>query len=469
MKSNLVLALFLALLMGGTVRDVRAQTANCPLRAGALFDPKAPPGTPNDDVPVEHIIVLMQENRSFDHYFGLLNKYGYDEEVDGLTADMANPDLQGNPIPVYTESRYCVQDTSHNWNAAHRQYNNGRNDGFVVTNADAPDDGRRAMGFYTGEDIPYYYALANTFATGDRYFSSLLGPTFPNRFYLLTGTSFGHIRNNFPTSLDQFSQPTIFDLLNTYQITWKYYFSDAPAVGLFLPVVLRNLDKFAHVLQYYDDVARGRLPQVVFIDPFFLFSDEHPPHNIQIGQAFVATIIDALIRSPLWPQSAFFLTYDENGGLFDHVPPPPACVPDDIAPMLQPGDTPARFDRYGFRVPVLVVSPYAKRHYVSHEVYDHTSIIRFIEMKWNLPALTNRDANANPMLDFFDFKNPQVPVPRLPPAEIDGERLVAQCFQQDSEDAENQQASGLGTLLPTDVYWRGFSSWFYYRQQPNAP
>ena len=127
-----------------------------------------------------------------------------------------------------------------------------------------------------------------------------------------------------------------------------------------------------------------------------------------------------MLHSPDWSASAFFLTYDEHGGFYDHVAPPPAVPPDDIPPMLHPGDTPAAFDRYGVRVPAIVVSPFAKRHYVSHVVYDHTSILRFIETRFGLPALTRRDAAASPMLDFFDFAHASFATPpALPDAPVD--------------------------------------------------
>jgi phospholipase C len=170
---------------------------------------------------------------------------------------------------------------------------------------------------------------------------------------------------------------------------------------------------------------------VVFLESSFTgrpSGDEHPPSDFQVGQASVAMRIDAFLQSTYWPDSVLFLTYDENGGFFDHLPPPEACIPDDIPPMLEKGSYQAEYDRYGFRVPFVAISPYAKRHHVSHEVYDHTSILKFIETKFNLPALTLRDANANPFLDVFDFSNPQLEVPQLPPAEVDPDHL-AKCHQ----------------------------------------
>ncbi len=161
-------------------------------------------------------------------------------------------------------------------------------------------------------------------------------------------------------------------------------------------------------------IAAGTLPQVSFIDGQLgeegpAGDDEHPPGDIEIGQKFVADILIALMKSPDWGHVAFFLNYDENGGFYDHVPPPNACAPDATPAVLNGSNDqkyPGGFDRYGFRVPLLVVSPYAKKGYVSHNIYDHTSVTRFIETKFRLPALTGRDANADPLMDFFDFQNP---------------------------------------------------------------
>ncbi|HEY8087479.1 MAG TPA: alkaline phosphatase family protein, partial [Polyangiaceae bacterium] len=167
----------------------------------------------------------------------------------------------------------------------------------------------------------------------------------------------------------------------------------------------------------------GTLPQVAFVDAIFghdgpTQTDEHPPADIQFGQQFVSSMVQALLASPQWPVSALFFTYDEHGGYYDHLPPPPACKPDTIEPALPTGDTTGgHFDRYGVRVPMVVVSPFARRAFVSHTVYDHTSITRFIEAKFRLPALTARDANANPLMEMFDFANPAfVTPPVLPPA-----------------------------------------------------
>jgi phospholipase C len=410
-------------------------TAPCSFQAGALPDETLPADAPRGaQIPIEHVIVLMQENRSFDSYFGRLPAAGH-ANVDGLPAGASNPDSDGTAVPVFHQNPYCTEDTNHEWSGSHDEFDDGRNDGFVIANN---PDGARAMGYYDQTDLPFYYGLANTFAIADRYFCSLLGPTYPNRFFLLAATAFGHIRNDMMQG--GFTQRTIFDVLDEHQISWKVYYNDVPFTFLFKLKSPRNRVRYS---QFLTDAQAGTLPQVAFIDPAFSTlsgpeTDEHPPASIQVGQQFVASVIDALFQSPNWASSALFLTYDEHGGFYDHVPPPPACVPDDIPPMLEAGDPAAEYDRYGFRVPFVLVSPYARPGFVSHAIYDHTSILRFIETRFGLPALTNRDANADPMLGLFDFSHPAfLNPPTLPAASLDAARQ-AQCEQ----DFPNPASSG---------------------------
>ena len=261
----------------------------------------------------------------------------------------------------------------------------------------------------------------------------MLGPTFPNRFYLLAGTSFGHIQNDLPGP-DGYTQKTIFEELDAAGVSWKIYAWQPPVAFAMVFKYVRD-HAAGHVFpisQYFTDAANGDLPQVSYIDPIFLGptnveNDEHPPSNIQVGQLSVSKVTDALMKSPDWPSSALFLTYDEHGGFYDHVAPPVAPVPDATPPSplsqtdVQNGFT--AFDRYGIRVPAVVVSPYSRPHYVSHVVDDHTSILRFIETRFGLPSMTNRDAQADPMLGFFDFSHPsfltppQLPTPTVDPAQ----------------------------------------------------
>ena len=169
---------------------------------------------------------------------------------------------------------------------------------------------------------------------------------------------------------------------------------------------LTRLPRLRTFGRFSSDVADGRLPQFTFIDPNYATTSEENPQDVQLGERFIAQVVRTLMQAPTWKHTVLFLTYDEHGGYYDHVPPPAAVAPDSIPPALSTEDVPAGFDRYGFRVPMIVISPWAKPHYVSRVVHDHTSVTAFIERKWNLPAMTFRDANAHPMIDYFDFRKP---------------------------------------------------------------
>lgn len=376
-------------------------------------------------IPIDHVVVLMQENRSFDSYLGHLHESGQpDAEAEPAAASNPNPlDALGPPLTAFHQSHYCeVADLEHSWTDAHQEWDGGAMDGFTAANAIPADPtGSRAMAYYSQADLPYYYGLYSTFAMADHYFSSVLGPTIPNRFFLLAGTSFGHIRNDLPP-LDGFTQRSVFNLLDEASVNWRVYYSDVlPFADEFLYVRTHAAGHLFPISQYYTDAASGQLPQVAFVDPVLAgdaatTNDEHPPADVRAGQAFTAGVVDSLFHSPQWQSSALFLTYDEDGGFYDHVPPPAAPSPDAIAPMLKTGDTAAGFDRYGIRVPAVVVSPYARAHFVSHAVYDHTSILRFIETRFGLPSLTERDGGADPMLGMFDFTRAAFRVPPALPA-----------------------------------------------------
>jgi phospholipase C len=386
-----------------------------------------------DRNPIDHVVILMQENRSFDSYFAQLHFQGQPRTAaEPRNASNPNPlNEDARPIRAFHATAYCVSaDLNHSWTGTHDSLNGDDMNGFTAANVDPTDPtGSRAMGFYNVDDLPFYSSLYSTFAMGDRYFASVPGPTFPNREYLLAGTSFGHIMNDLPAT--GLTGRSIFNELDEAGVSWKIYFSDVPAGFLFAYVRAHAAGHVVPVSQYFVDAAAGKLPQVSFVDPMFggsknTESDEHPPANIQVGQQFVAGVVNALFKSPNWPSSAFFLTYDEHGGYFDHVSPPAAVVPDAIPPMLQPGDTVATFDRLGVRVPAVVVSPFARAHFVSHDVFDHTSILRFVEKRFGLPALTRRDAAADPMTDFFDFERPAfLHPPTLRPALINQAQFAA--------------------------------------------
>jgi phospholipase C len=387
---------------------------------------------------IDHLVVLMQENRSFDSYFAKL--------VPSEQPETGNPDptdKNGPPILPFDNPKMCeTADLAHGWDAVHKQINGGKMDGFTATNVDPTDPtGARAMARYGPKDLPFYYGLAQTFGIGDRYFSSIPGPTYPNRYYLVAGTSFGHVDNTFPPA-SGWTQKTVFEALDAKHISWKIYDSQVSVESALFKYVREHAKgHVAPISQYFTDAAAGKLPQVAFVEPAFFGtvetqSDEHPPSNPQLGQQFSAKVVNALMRSPNWPASALFITWDEHGGSYDHVAPPAAPKPDDIAPIRGSGEAASgAFDRYGIRVPVLVVSPWSRPKYVSHVIHDHTSILRTIEIRFGLDALSRRDAVAKPMTEFFDFSHPAYATPpKLPAATIDP-RGAAQCLALSRENA----------------------------------
>ncbi len=373
------------------------------LGPGSRPDPSKPIGT--DLIPqVKNIVIYMQENRSYDHYFGMSGLGdGLTIGPDG-TPTNANPDLNGDPYTITRATEYCDTEraTSQSWNASHISWDNGANDGFIRGGGGAKGE----MTYWMPEDLPFYDSLAHTFPICDRWFCSVLGQTFPNRRYLQAATSMGIVSTDINEVLATPDAPNglIWDRLNDAGITWKDYAVDLVDLMLFPNFYQANVSHVFHIDDFLDDCANGTLPQVSIISPGGTDYSEERPNDIQLGEAYTSSIVNALMQSPQWPNSALFFTYDEHGGYYDHVPPPAAPAPDSIAPRITvPPDQPGAFDRYGFRVPGFVVSPFARPDYVSHVVHDHTSILKFVETKWNLEAMTNRDANADDLLDCFDF------------------------------------------------------------------
>ena len=375
--------------------------------------------TSGDPNKLKHVIIMMQENRSLDNYFGMLDTYrqtkGVSGTFDGLPKNpdgsfaVAIPDLNGSPTAPYHLQTVCTDNSIPSWNQSFASLNNGAMDGFLQKTPAATGDpsGHRSIGYYDWTDLPYYYDLATTFATSDRQFGSLLGPTVPNRMYLFTGTSFGHIHSD-PPPPEGFSQPTIWQRLREQGVTYRIYYQDNT---VFLAQFNNwEIDKsFVYpISSYFEDIKHPEtLPQVLFIERGSVIeNDEHPLNNIQVGATFVKSTIDALMASPSWSSSAYILVYDEAGGLYDHVPPYSVTLPDDIAPMKDAGDAPGTFDRSGFRVPIVVVSPFARANFVSHVNREHTSLLKLIEARFGVAPLTRRDAEADNMFEFFDFNNP---------------------------------------------------------------
>ena len=335
---------------------------------------------------VNHIIIVMMENHSFDNYLGVLayvpgtpyhSATGSGKRracaatdntcVDGLSCKVNlsgvikcrnhNPGTRGS-VRSFHDPRYCTgPDLDHSWTGSHKEGNfkdpnnmlvSSRNRGFVKVNAqtEQPDQAtdHDTMGFYTDADLPFCYGLAETFAISDRYFASVVGPTLPNRAYFLAATSFGHLTTNEIITPGGYKPitGTIFDRLDAAGVSWTDYFSDFPYSAVF---GVTSHQKVASA--FATDAAAGMLPAVAFVDPSALVdqsingstyeTDEHPPNDIRAGEYFVSQIITALRNSSSWSDSVLILTYDEHGGFYDHVAPPPASqggalTPDGIAP-----------------------------------------------------------------------------------------------------------------------------------------
>jgi phospholipase C len=310
------------------------------------------------------------------------------------------------------------------------------------------------MGYYDGGDLNYYYFMASNFATSDRWFSPVMTRTHPNRDFLIAATSQGHVYPPGATSQDQgpLTATTIFEELQAAGVSWKIYVNpqgskcSGPPYDPACLVALSYVQNFAWsqnipskypqniapISQYFTDLQNGTLPQVAQIEPATEAGfDEHPsvsdrtPTNLQAGANYVASLINGLMQSPSWNDSVFILSYDEFGGFYDHVAPQPAVSPDGIKPVdLGPNDVCTRisgptcdFIYTGYRVPLLVVSPFTKKNYVSHTVADLTAILKLIETRFNVPSLTKRDAAQMDMTEFFDFTNPPWVTPPIPPVQ----------------------------------------------------
>ena len=405
---------------------------------------------------VNHIVVMLQENRSFDTYFGQLPAYwqanGYPSQTfDGIPANASNP-VYSSPttigpgtVPAYHIKTECTENLTPSWDESHLDWNfyeptssTPTLDGYVYNAAKFAMDsgytdtaGLRAMGYYDWTDLPYYYFMASKFATSDRWFSPVIDRTQLNRMYLFAATSQGYAyppgtNNNDNGAL---TATTIFDRLQAAGVSWKVYETDPNSTYLtqFAEYAPPNAlpPNVVPATQFLTDAQANTLPAVAFIEGGYNSGlDEHPDNDVQVGAAYVASLINGLMNSASWSDSVFILTYDEAGGLYDHVAPQPAVNPDGIAPKdLNPGDictsggANCDFNYTGFRVPMIVISPFTKQNYVSHTVADYTAILKLIETRFNLQPLTNRDAAQIDMTEFFDFQNVPWATPPTPPAQ----------------------------------------------------
>jgi phospholipase C len=348
--------------------------------------------------PVDHVIVLMMENRSFDHYFGWVTDTKDQVFVDHPD-DPSHPN-HGNLVATHRlvpgDYRGCGHpDPSHSWSGGRLQlaqgFLTGRNDEFAV-------------GYYDEGDLDFYTALAREFTLCDDYYCSVMGPTFPNREYMHSAQSGGLKDNRLPNEVPGmetgFTWPTIWDLCTVNDVPWGYYFVDLPAIGLW---GRKHAHGAHHVEHFFADLASGALPNVTFLDPGFttgLRTDEHPYSDVRAGQAFVHNVVKSVVESPLWPRTALFINYDEWGGFYDHMLPPRAS---DVRATHQDPAGANDFGQLGFRVPCTLVSPYARRGALASEVvgdpavfFEHCSILRTIERIFLRDRhLTTRDALAH--------------------------------------------------------------------------
>ncbi len=415
---------------------------------------------------LNHIIFMLQENRAFDNYFGVLAAYRVNHQPPIQGAQMSDVnDLHTLPpnfqlcnlnnlcYPYFHARTECIEILSPAWDETHYDMhlvgwdwlNVNQNSQFLMdlfldvdwsngVGGKYDTQHTRPLGYYDQTDLPFYYELATQFTTDDYWYSPEPTNTVPNRMYLFSGTSHGHAFAPGNPDDPAWARPTIFKLLTDRGISWRYYYQDN---SVFLvqwadwndPRIRNNV---RNIREYYDYLASPNadklLPQVIFIErATYTALDEHPVNNVQTGSAVVANILNALFSSAAWPDSAFILTYDEGGGLYDHVPPILVTPPDNLTEPtdLQPGDPNGLFNVTGFRVPVVVVSPWSKPQTVIHLQTDYTSILKLIEKRFNLPPLTQRDATTQDMADpqngFFDFSSPHLlQVPPLPTQPTDG-------------------------------------------------
>jgi phospholipase C len=435
--------------------------------------PNSPPVTASVTVTVStggvsnlnHIIFMLQENRSFDNYFGVLAQYrvNHNPPIQGAQLSDVN-DLHNLPsgyqicnpqhqcfAPFHARTE-CIENLSPSWDESHYDMDLVGNDWLDLTpssqylmdrfldttlsggTGDQYDPTHsRPLGYYDQTDLPFYYELATQFTTSDTFYSPEPANTVPNRMYLFAATSYGHAFPPHSPSDPAWARPTIFRALTQAGITWRYYYQDN---SVFLanwadwndPQIqahVKNIQEYYNILA--SPSADRDLPQVVFIERASATGyDEHPDNNVQKGAARVQQIITALLNSAAWPDSAFILTFDEGGGLYDQQGPILVTPPDDLTPQdLGSNDQQGLFNVTGFRVPVVVVSPWSRPQTISHLQTDYTSILKLIETRFNVPALTQRDATTQDMTDptngFFDFSTPHLlTVPPLPTQPTDG-------------------------------------------------
>ena len=370
---------------------------------------------------IEHIVLVMMENRSFDHFLGWV------PNADGMQKRLFYRDSRGRrhkTHPLAPDFQGCAHpDPDHSYEGGRIEYNNGACDGWLR----AGDNDEYAIGFYTPFDLDFFRQATTVWTVCDRFFPSIMAETFPNRVYQHAAQT-DRLRN----TLDFSTLPTIWDRLAEKGVAARYYFSDAPFLALF-GATYANISR--PIAEFYSDAAAGTLPAVSFVDPAFIgadigiSSDDHPFADIRNGQAFLNRVYAALTAGPGWDRTVLVISYDEWGGFFDHVPPPFAEIPPaDQAAGNQDG-------QLGFRVPCLIASPFA-RHRVSHIAFEHTSVLRMIEWRWGLAPLTVRDAGANNLAEALALDRRRLGLPQF---DVPDGPFGAPCFATAAQTAAADQ------------------------------
>ena len=346
---------------------------------------------------IEHIVLVMMENRSFDHFLGWL------PHANGRQAGLRFADSAGVLHPTHAlapDFQGCgFADPDHSYQGGRVEYDDGKCDGWLL----AGDNDIYSIGYYERRDLPFLGRAAVDYTACDRYFCGILGPTFPNRFYQHAAQT-----DRLSNTLALATMPTIWDRLAARGVSAKYYFSDLPFLALWGP---KYTSITRPVAEFFAAAQSGTLPAVSFIDPVFggedegTSSDDHPHGDIRVGESFLNNIYRALSQGPAWDRTVLVINFDEWGGFFDHVAPPLAPIPDADRAVGSDG-------RIGFRTPAVVVSPFSRRGHVSHHQFDHTSVLRMIEWRWELDPLTVRDQTANNLALALDLKHPDRHAPQ---------------------------------------------------------
>jgi len=403
------------------------------------------------------------ENRSFDHFFGWLPR------ANGRQSGLTYYDSNGIAHSTYpsaidtTTGNYqgCgLVDPNHSFEGGRVEYDNGACDGWRRLGANPSDD--FSIGYYTPGALDFFGRAAFDWTVCDNYFAGIMAETYPNRFHMHAAATdrlhnFDHPSDSGSDLPAPSTLPTIWDRLAAAGRTGRYYYGDTPFLALW---GAKYLNISYPRQQFYVDAAAGLLPDVAFIDPRFqdestgTSSDDHPHADIRAGEYFLNQIYNALAASPNWGSTVLVINYDEWGRFFDHVAPPVALVPAatraaGIAEGIDVNDP--LFGLLGFRTPNLIVSPLARRGYVSHDRFDHTSVLKMIEWRFGLPALTVRDGKANNLASVLDFSHPNISFKTYPVPNVVGLPCVSSTSGESAEDEFTflqQYALSLGFPLP---------------------